>query len=86
MLIINWLFEDKFVFQGVATNLANIIVRKEDRYIALGWCILVRGLVENESFMEQYSLNGKWGNFVYFSLSCSVIFGFLSERVCFCVH
>ncbi|CAL5362892.1 unnamed protein product [Camellia sinensis] len=46
MLLFNWLFQDEIIFQALATNLAGIIRRKEDRYIALGWCILVRGLVD----------------------------------------
>lgn len=40
-------------------DLTNIILRKEDHFIALGWCILVRDLVEYDSTMSQYSLNGK---------------------------
>ncbi|GLT96071.1 hypothetical protein SLE2022_137200 [Rubroshorea leprosula] len=58
MILFNWLFQDEVLFQIVATNLANIIARKDDRYIALGWCTLVRNLVEYESNMEQYLVNG----------------------------
>ncbi|KAL3585359.1 hypothetical protein D5086_012226 [Populus alba] len=63
MIIINWLFQDEFVFEAVAMDLANIIERKEDRYVALGWCILVRGLVEYENFTEQHTLNGIRDNY-----------------------
>ncbi|XP_065855835.1 uncharacterized protein [Euphorbia lathyris] len=63
MILINWLFQDEFLFQAVARNLADIIARKDDRYIALGWCILILNMVEYESFMDQYSLNGIRDNY-----------------------
>ncbi|CAN0899283.1 hypothetical protein LINGRAHAP2_LOCUS20190 [Linum grandiflorum] len=56
LLLVNWLFQDAFVFQAVAMNLADIIKTKDDRFISLGWCILVRNLVEYENFMDRYSL------------------------------
>lgn len=59
MILINWLFQDELLFQALATSLANVLVRKEDRYIALGWCILVRNLLEYESSISQYSMIGK---------------------------
>lgn len=58
MILFNWLFQDEIIFRALATNLAGIIRRKEDRYIALGWCILVRGLVEYEITMKQFINNG----------------------------
>lgn len=58
MLLLNWLFRDEFLFQAIATNLAKIIATKDDRFIALGWCTLVRGLVEYENAMSQYPLHG----------------------------
>lgn len=58
MLLLNWLFQDEFLFQAIATNLAKIIATKDDRFIALGWCTLVRGLLEFESATNQYPLNG----------------------------
>ncbi|TYI98656.1 hypothetical protein E1A91_D01G230300v1 [Gossypium mustelinum] len=58
MILLNWLFQDEFLFQAVAMNLANIITRKDDRYIAFGWCTLVRGLMEYENVMDQYLFNG----------------------------
>ncbi|KAG5242688.1 ARM repeat superfamily protein [Salix suchowensis] len=74
MIIINWLFQDEFVFEAVAMDLANIIERKEDRYVALGWCILVRGLLEYENFMEQYTLNGIRDNYyALLKMLCSCI-------------
>lgn len=58
MIILNWLFQDEFLFQAIATNLAKIIATKDDHFIALGWCTLVRGLVECDSGSDQYPLNG----------------------------
>lgn len=58
MLLLNWLFQDEFLFQAIATSLAKVIATKDDRFIALGWCTIVRGLVEYESAMNQYPLNG----------------------------
>lgn len=58
MVLLNWLFQDELLFQALARGLADIISRKEDRYIALGWCTLVRGLVEYEITMDQFSNNG----------------------------
>ncbi|XVF56100.1 hypothetical protein PTKIN_Ptkin06aG0089800 [Pterospermum kingtungense] len=58
MILLNWLFQDELLFQPVAMNLANIFMRKDDRYIAFGWCTLVRGLVEYENTMDQYLVNG----------------------------
>ncbi|KAL1121394.1 hypothetical protein V6Z11_D01G229600 [Gossypium hirsutum] len=58
VILLNWLFQDEFLFQAVAMNLANIITRKDDRYIAFGWCTLVRGLMEYENVMDQYLFNG----------------------------
>lgn len=58
MILVNWLFQDDLLFRALATNLANIIIRKDDRYIALGWCILVRNLLEYETSITQYSMNG----------------------------
>ncbi|XP_011020335.1 PREDICTED: uncharacterized protein LOC105122745 isoform X2 [Populus euphratica] len=74
MTIINWLFQDEFVFEAVAMDLANIIERKEDRHVALGWCILVRGLVEYENFTEQHTLNGIRDNYnALLKMLCSCI-------------
>lgn len=59
LILINWFFQDEFLFEKVSMSLADILSRKDDRYIALGWCILVRRLVEYESLADQYPLNGK---------------------------
>ncbi|XP_039010853.1 uncharacterized protein LOC120139789 [Hibiscus syriacus] len=58
MILLNWLFQDGLLFQAVSMNLSNIIVRKDDRYIAFGWCTLVRGLMEYENVMDQHLVNG----------------------------
>lgn len=58
MVLLNWLFLDELIFQPLIKNLADIIARKDDRYVALGWCILVRSLVEYESVASEFSSNG----------------------------
>lgn len=58
MIILNWLFKDELLFQVLATNLANIIVRKDDRYITLGWCTLVRALLEYDTITDQHLVTG----------------------------
>ncbi|CAL1385061.1 unnamed protein product [Linum trigynum] len=63
LVLINWLFQDEFVFQAVAKNMVDVIKAKDDRFICLGWCVLVRSLVEYENFMDQYSLYGIRDNY-----------------------
>ncbi|KAA8517047.1 hypothetical protein F0562_017135 [Nyssa sinensis] len=58
LILLNWLFQDELLFQALAANLAGIILRKDDHYVALGWCTLVRGLVEYEKNMNQFITNG----------------------------
>ncbi|KAM7263746.1 hypothetical protein ACFE04_001429 [Oxalis oulophora] len=53
IILLDWLFRDEVIFQVLAMNLANIITRKDDRYIAFGWCTLVRSLLEYESHADQ---------------------------------
>lgn len=74
MILLNWLFQDKLLFQALAGNLAKIILEKEDRYIALGWCILVRGLIEHEITINQYPNNGIMENYnALLKILCSCI-------------
>ncbi|XP_048236035.1 uncharacterized protein LOC8278946 isoform X2 [Ricinus communis] len=74
MILVNWLFQDEFLFQAVARSLGDIILRKDDRFIALAWCIFIRSLVEYESFMDQYALNGIKDNYSSFlKINCSYI-------------
>ncbi|KAL5745748.1 hypothetical protein ACOSP7_026894 [Xanthoceras sorbifolium] len=58
MILLNWLFKDELLSQVLASNLANIILRKDDRYVTLGWCTLVRGLLEHENVTDQQLVNG----------------------------
>lgn len=58
MIILNWLFQEKLLCKALVTSLATMISRKEDRYIALGWCTLVRELLEVEITMTQPTKNG----------------------------
>lgn len=68
MIILNWLFKDELLFQILATNLANIIVRKDDRYITLGWCTLVRALLEYDTLTDQHLVTGKINSLFILSL------------------
>ncbi|CAH8362130.1 unnamed protein product [Eruca vesicaria subsp. sativa] len=58
MILLNWMFQDEVLFQGVSRNLCEIILRKEDRFLALGWCLLIRSLVEWEDSGDQGFWNG----------------------------
>ncbi|XP_030518684.2 uncharacterized protein LOC115732156 [Rhodamnia argentea] len=58
LILLDWLVQDEFLFQYFIESLADIISRKEDRYVSLGWCTLVRGLLECESAINQYLLDG----------------------------
>ncbi|KAJ8638025.1 hypothetical protein MRB53_012292 [Persea americana] len=59
LMLLTWLFQDELVFQHLSSALLEIIVRKEDRYIALGWCTLIRGLLDHGLNMGQSSDSGK---------------------------
>lgn len=77
MVLLNWLFQDEFLFETLSRSLANIILRKEDRYIALGWCTLVRGLLQYEVTMEQFSNNGTVAISLFFSMKNPGLIGCL---------
>lgn len=62
MILLNWLFQDELLFQGVSRNLSQIISRNEDRFLALGWCLLIRSLVESEDTGDQGFWNGEHCN------------------------
>ncbi|KAI3992440.1 hypothetical protein MKX01_022531 [Papaver californicum] len=55
LILLNWLFEDELVFEALAVDLVTIIKRKDDRYIALGWCTLIRAIVEHGITNKQSS-------------------------------
>lgn len=58
LILLDWLVQDEFLFQYFMQSLADIISRKEDHYVSLGWCTLVRGLLECESAINQFLLDG----------------------------
>lgn len=58
MILLNWLFLDEGLFQVVVRNLAGIISRKDDRYVALGWCLLGRRLIECENAENNLETSG----------------------------
>ncbi|XP_074378983.1 uncharacterized protein LOC141720455 isoform X2 [Apium graveolens] len=58
MILLDWLFQDSVVFEALATNFANILLRKDDHYTVLGWCILTRVLLEDDIFKEKLLTSG----------------------------
>ncbi|TKY62599.1 hypothetical protein E2542_SST12457 [Spatholobus suberectus] len=58
MVLLNWLFQDELLFQPIAEALAGIVTGRHDRYLLLGWCLLLRNLVEYESSAHQSMLAG----------------------------
>ncbi|XP_027348855.1 uncharacterized protein LOC113860619 isoform X2 [Abrus precatorius] len=58
MVLFNWLFQDQLLFQPVAEALAGVVTGKHDRYLLLGWCLLLRNLVEYESSAHQSMFAG----------------------------
>lgn len=59
MILLNWLFQDDVLFQAISRNLSKIISRNEDKFLALGWCLLVRALVESVDNGDQSFWNGQ---------------------------
>ena len=57
-MVLNWLFQDKVIFRAVATALVRVISMKDDRLVVLGWCTFVRGVLEYESSVTQFPMNG----------------------------
>lgn len=66
MTLLNWLFQDEIFFEAILRNVSDIISRRDDRYVALGWCILGRSLIEYENFLSNVMTNGNF--IIYFSL------------------
>ncbi|KAL2320785.1 hypothetical protein Fmac_029754 [Flemingia macrophylla] len=65
MVLLNWLFQDALLFQPVAEALAAVVAGKHDRYLLLGWCLLLRNLVEYESSVHQSLFAGIRERYVY---------------------
>ncbi|KAI3471664.1 hypothetical protein Pfo_028314 [Paulownia fortunei] len=57
LILLNWLFQDEILFQAIVRNLAAIISRRDDRYVALGWCFLGRSLIEYENVVNNVATN-----------------------------
>ncbi|XP_011075215.1 uncharacterized protein LOC105159735 isoform X2 [Sesamum indicum] len=73
MIILNWLFQDEILFQYIVRNLAGIISRRDDHYVALGWCILGRSLIEYENVMNNvptYAVREKYDAILKIFCSC----------------
>lgn len=64
MILLNWLFQDEIFLEAILRNFTDIISRRDDHYVALGWCILGRSLIEYENVVSDVTTNG---NFVIYS-------------------
>lgn len=58
LVVLNWLFQDEVIFRAVATALVRVISTKDDRFVVLGWCTFMRGVLEYESSVTQFPMNG----------------------------
>ncbi|XP_028774436.1 uncharacterized protein LOC114731438 isoform X1 [Neltuma alba] len=58
VILINWLYQDELLFEPLTKGLANIITRKNDRYLLFGWCVLVRSLVDYDNTISQSPFSG----------------------------
>ncbi|GFP89684.1 hypothetical protein PHJA_001112200 [Phtheirospermum japonicum] len=74
LILLNWLFQDELLFQAIVRNMAAIISRRDDRYVALGWCFLGRSLIEHENVANNVSVNA-------ISQKCDIIL----KTFCACV-
>lgn len=81
MILLNWLFQDESLFLTLAKDLVNIISRRGDRYIAFGWCRLVRSLVKYETNMTSFSKIGFRDNYQSLLKILSSSIKHLSEMV-----
>ncbi|KAK6124641.1 hypothetical protein DH2020_041613 [Rehmannia glutinosa] len=57
LILLNWLFQDEVLFQAIVRNMAAIILKRDDRYLALGWCFLGCSLIEYENVVGNASVN-----------------------------
>ncbi|XP_071720458.1 uncharacterized protein [Rutidosis leptorrhynchoides] len=74
MILLNWLFQDEVLFEVLAKNFCDILLRKEDHHVALGWCILARRLIDFEVTMSQLSVTGlkeRYSGFLQKLCTCS---------------
>ncbi|EYU18758.1 hypothetical protein MIMGU_mgv1a000625mg [Erythranthe guttata] len=79
LILLNWLFQDEVLFQVTVTNLAAVISRRDDRYVALGWCILGRSLIEYENVAKNVATNAIREKYaVILKIFCSCVTHLLS--------
>ncbi|KAL6505989.1 hypothetical protein OROHE_022708 [Orobanche hederae] len=57
LILLNWLFQDEVLLKAIVRNMADIICRRDDHYMALGWCFLGRSLIEYENIVNNVSVN-----------------------------
>ncbi|KAL1549976.1 hypothetical protein AAHA92_17995 [Salvia divinorum] len=57
MILLNWFFQDDTYVETILRNVSDIISRRDDHYVALGWCILARSLIEYENVISDITTN-----------------------------
>ncbi|XP_042053804.1 uncharacterized protein LOC121798730 isoform X2 [Salvia splendens] len=57
MILLNWFFQDETSVEAILGNVSDIISRRDDHYVALGWCILARSLIEYENVVSDITTN-----------------------------
>ncbi|XP_042048334.1 uncharacterized protein LOC121794300 isoform X1 [Salvia splendens] len=57
MILLNWFFQDETSVEAILRNVSDIISRRDDHYVALGWCILARSLIEYENVVSDITTN-----------------------------
>ncbi|KAL2466133.1 ARM repeat superfamily protein [Abeliophyllum distichum] len=83
MVLLNWLFQDEILFQDIVENYAGIISRKDDHYIALGWCILGRSLIEYKNTVNNIATDGITKKYnAMLKIFCSPVTNLLSIICC----
>ncbi|KAH6823431.1 xyloglucanase 113 [Perilla frutescens var. hirtella] len=55
IILLNWLFQDEIFLEAIMRNVSDIISRRDDHYVALGWCILGCSLIEYENIVRDVS-------------------------------
>ncbi|KAG8371928.1 hypothetical protein BUALT_Bualt12G0013800 [Buddleja alternifolia] len=79
LIILNWLFQDEILFQAIMSNLTGILSRRDDHYVALGWCILGRSVIEYENIANNLATNGIREKYdVILKMFCSCVAHLLS--------
>ena len=74
MILLNWFFQDETSVEAILRNVSDIISRRDDHYVALGWCILARSLIEYENVVSDITTNGNFVIYVCASVFLCTLF------------